>query len=120
MLCRSKETIDILQEYYTACRGHGIDAQGQGLSTVLVTLLRLCFASARLHLRDSCDAVDCLLAIRLVEESRRAQHCLSVLDVEDLDWAPLADAAGDENSFDAYLEALCCKYASHAVQRHEA
>lgn len=114
MLCRSKETVDILQEYYTTCRG--METQGQGLSTVLVTLLRLCFASARLHLRESCDAVDCLVAVRLVEESRRLQHHISVLEVDDLNQAQLADASGDENTFDDYLESLRCKYASQASQ----
>jgi hypothetical protein len=118
MLCRSKETIDILQEYYATCRGN--DAQGNGLSTVLVTLLRLSFASARLQLRESCDAADCLLAIRLVEESRRAQHCLSVLEMDDLLQASCADVLGDENSFDAYLEALCDKYTSQTVYTREA
>ena len=119
MLCRSKETVEILQEYYTTCRG--IDTQGQGLSTVLVTLLRLCFASARLHLRKCCDAVDCMLAVRLVEESRRFQHHISVLEVDDLIQAPQADASGDENTFDGYLEGLRCKYASQtcAPQLHE-
>jgi DNA replicative helicase MCM subunit Mcm2 (Cdc46/Mcm family) len=117
MLCRSKRTIDILQEYYANCRG--IDAHGQGLSTVLMTLLRLCFASARLHLRESCDAVDCLLAIRLVEESRRAQHCVSVLDRDDLCQAQVAEASEDESSFGAYLEALCNKYASQAMHSNE-
>lgn len=117
MLCRSKESVDILQEYYTACRG--FDTQGQGLSTILATLLRLSFASARLHLRESCDAVDCMLAVRLVEETRRLQHHINVLEVDDLNDAPLADASSDENTFDAYLDALRGKYAPQTAPPHE-
>lgn len=117
MLYRSKETIDILQEYYTACRG--IDTQGQGLSTVLVTLLRLSFASARLHLRESCDALDCLLAIRLVEESRINQQHVSVLEVQDWNQASVADSAGNDNSFDSYLEGLRRKYAPQMMMLNE-
>lgn len=117
LLCRSEGTVTFLQDYYSACRSN--ETQGQGLSTILVTLLRLCFASARLHLRESCDIIDCLLAVRLVEETRKFQQGITVLDVEDLNQAPLADASGDENTFGEYLEDLRSKYAAHTCQHEQ-
>lgn len=68
--CRTDESIQVLQSYYSAMRLACTDSGNvHHTSQTLSTLIRLCLASARLNLRDTTDVIDCMLAIRLVEES---------------------------------------------------
>eukprot|EP00892_Ulva_mutabilis_P012091 jgi/Ulvmu1/9254/UM050_0003.1 len=101
------ESIQVLQSYYSTVRAacmHSGHAQHTALT--LTTLIRLCLASARLHLRDTTEVADCMLAIRLVEESmaiRCSGNNDKVLGAELHDLVRDADA---DHGMDEYLQHL--------------
>jgi MCM AAA-lid domain len=70
--CRSGEAMVLLQSYYTAARSASADAgQAEASSALLLSLLRLSMAAARLSLRSVVSVRDAMLAVRVAEESQQ-------------------------------------------------
>jgi hypothetical protein len=65
-------------------------------------------ASARLHFRESCDTVDCLLAIRMIEESLSMR---SPCFISPTLGHEMHDMANGAENFAHYLELLAKQFA---------
>lgn len=111
----------LLQSYFATLRR---DRAGQKADTsmgVLITLMRLAMASARLHLRSTADAADAMLAIRLVEESLRVRlqgACEPLLGGVMQDLAE-ETRSGEGRTFDEYVALLAANFGGSAADREE-
>jgi DNA replicative helicase MCM subunit Mcm2 (Cdc46/Mcm family) len=118
--------MSLLQAYYTAARSAAADAgQAEASSALLLTLLRLSMAAARLGLRSIVSLRDAMLAVLVAEETQQMSSGTRAVML----WGRSLSAACSSASkqiqglaaadvhFDQHLDYLCqafCMQTQHA------